>query len=168
MHIVGGNQRYEALKELGYEEIDVIFINEPDINREKALNIRLNNMSGDWDNDKLTAVFEELKLTHFDIELTGFDEDFVDDLLFDIEDDLDEDYVDRSIEDAFNSIYEGLNENEKLKDGISDNRVISFYTPDEDLFLKFLRFLGLSSLKLDKKRNIKLEDLECLKEWDTD
>ena len=38
-HIIGGNQRYEALKQLGYETVDVIYTTITDINREKALNI---------------------------------------------------------------------------------------------------------------------------------
>lgn len=71
-HILAGNQRVSALKELGYDEIDVIFIDEPDINREKALNIRLNNLSGDWDIGKLDNLFNELELEGFDLTLTGF------------------------------------------------------------------------------------------------
>lgn len=73
-HIVGGNQRYCALKSLGYNEVDVIFINEPDLNREKALNIALNKISGEWDEVKLHPLLEELSLSEFDIELTGFDD----------------------------------------------------------------------------------------------
>ena len=76
-HIVGGNQRYEALKQLGYTMIDVIYIDEPDINKEKALNIRLNNLSGEWDMPKLEKVIDELKMEKFDITLTGFDIDNV-------------------------------------------------------------------------------------------
>ena len=72
MHVVGGNQRVVALQELGYTEIDVIFINEPDINREKALNIRLNNLSGDWDIGKLDTIFQDLELEGFDLTLKGF------------------------------------------------------------------------------------------------
>ena len=71
-HIVGGNQRYECLKALGYNEIDVIFIEEHDLNREKALNIRLNNSSGDWDIGKLDTIFQDLELDGFDLTLTGF------------------------------------------------------------------------------------------------
>ena len=71
-HIVGGNQRYECLKALGYDEIDCIFIDEPDINREKAINIRLNNSSGDWDIGKLDNIFQDLELKGFDLSLTGF------------------------------------------------------------------------------------------------
>lgn len=73
-HIVGGNQRYEALKSLGYTEVDVVYINEPDPNREKALNIALNKISGEWDNEKLTQIFEEFRFEGFDTDLTGFDE----------------------------------------------------------------------------------------------
>ncbi len=73
-HIVGGNQRYCALKSLGYNEVDVIFINEPDINREKALNIALNKISGEWDLVKLADIIDDLELNDFDISLTGFDE----------------------------------------------------------------------------------------------
>ena len=76
-HIVGGNQRCLALKQLGYTMIDVIYIDEPDINKEKALNIRLNNLSGEWDMPKLEKVIDELKMEKFDITLTGFDIDNV-------------------------------------------------------------------------------------------
>lgn len=72
-HIVGGNQRCLALKQLGYNMIDVIYINEPDINKEKALNIRLNNLSGEWDKNKLQNILDDLKLQEFDVSLTGFD-----------------------------------------------------------------------------------------------
>ena len=72
-HIIGGNQRYEALKQLGYTEIDVSYVHITDINREKLLNIRLNNNSGDWDIGKLDTIFQDLELTGFDLTLTGFE-----------------------------------------------------------------------------------------------
>ena len=72
MHVVGGNQRVVALQELGYTEIDAVFIHEPDINREKAINIRLNNSSGDWDIGKLDTIFNDLEIEGFDLTLTGF------------------------------------------------------------------------------------------------
>lgn len=73
-HIVGGNQRYCALKSLGYTDVDVIFVDEPDLNREKALNIALNKISGEWDFVKLADILDDLELNDFDISLTGFDE----------------------------------------------------------------------------------------------
>lgn len=72
MHVVGGNQRVVALQELGYTEIDAVFIHEPDLNREKAINIRLNNSSGDWDIGKLDTIFNDLEIEGFDLTLTGF------------------------------------------------------------------------------------------------
>lgn len=74
-HILAGNQRILALKELGYTEVEVIYTNITDLNREKALNIRLNNLSGDWDIGKLDNIFQDLELTGFDLTLTGFQTD---------------------------------------------------------------------------------------------
>ena len=71
-HILAGNQRILALKELGYTEVEVIYTNITDLNREKALNIRLNNNSGDWDIGKLDTLFQDLELEGFDLTLTGF------------------------------------------------------------------------------------------------
>lgn len=73
-HIVGGNQRYAALKRLGYTTVDVIFIEEPNMSREKALNVALNKIAGDFDIPKLESLFDDLKLDDFDLTLTGFDE----------------------------------------------------------------------------------------------
>ena len=73
-HIIGGNQRYEALKSLGYTDVDVVFVDEPDSNREKTLNIALNKISGEWDFVKLADILDDLELNDFDISLTGFDE----------------------------------------------------------------------------------------------
>ena len=90
-HVVGGNQRYEALKSLGYTDVDVIFIDEPDLNREKALNIALNKISGEWDFVKLADIIDDLELNDFDISLTGFDEPELED--FGIEDPTDHESV---------------------------------------------------------------------------
>lgn len=73
-HIVGGNQRCKALKQLGYEEVDVVYVHIEDLAKEKACNVALNKISGDWDNDKLQVVLEEIELSPIDISLTGFDE----------------------------------------------------------------------------------------------
>ena len=72
-HIIGGNQRYEALKSLGYTDVDVVFVDEPDLNREKALNIALNKISGEWDFVKLADIIDDFELNDFNISLTGFD-----------------------------------------------------------------------------------------------
>ena len=92
MTVIGGHQRLKVLKELGYEEIQCIVV-DLDKNKEKALNLALNKISGEWDNDKLEAILAELKETDIDINITGFSNDEVDDILKDIigsnEDDFD-------------------------------------------------------------------------------
>ena len=73
-HVVGGNQRLRALIALGYDEVDCVYVHIEDINKEKACNVALNKISGDWDEDKLRIVLEDIELSPIDIKLTGFDE----------------------------------------------------------------------------------------------
>lgn len=73
MVVVGGHQRLKVLKELGYTDIDVVYVDLNDT-EEKALNIALNKISGDWDAEKLEDLLRDISLdTDFDLELTGFD-----------------------------------------------------------------------------------------------
>jgi hypothetical protein len=71
--VVGGHQRLAAAKALGWTEINTIIINEPSVMREKALNLALNKISGEWQFDKLGEMLSELNDGDFDIELSGFD-----------------------------------------------------------------------------------------------
>ena len=123
MTIIGGHQRYKVLEEeysknpKKYEELslirfgdigwvfidnDLVLDSEED---EKALNLALNKISGDWDTEKLTRLFTDLSSVKFDLSLTGFDtfevDLYLDDDLeaFDYEDyddeyDLPSDYMD--------------------------------------------------------------------------
>ena len=70
--VVGGNQRLKALRELGIEEVDVVVVDLDDA-KEKALNIALNKISGEWDFPKLKDLLTDIDTGDFDIELTGFD-----------------------------------------------------------------------------------------------
>jgi len=72
MTIIGGHQRAKVLKELGYTEIDCVVIN-IDKTKEKALNIALNKVTGEWDFESLAKLLDELKEEDYNIELTGFD-----------------------------------------------------------------------------------------------
>ena len=72
-HIVGGHQRLKVLADLGFEQVDCVVV-ELDETREKALNIALNKISGDWDESKLALLIADLDAADFDAELTGFDE----------------------------------------------------------------------------------------------
>ena len=61
------------MKDLGYELVDVIQV-DLDKTKEKALNIALNKISGEWDYDLLNDLLLELNNENFDISLTGFEE----------------------------------------------------------------------------------------------
>lgn len=79
--VVGGHQRLKVLKDLGYTDIEVVHV-DLDTNDEKALNIALNKISGQWDADKLEDILRELNLADdFDVELSGFELGELDTLL---------------------------------------------------------------------------------------
>ena len=46
--VVGGHQRLEVMKHLGYDQVDCVIV-DLDEQKEKALNIALNKISGEWD-----------------------------------------------------------------------------------------------------------------------
>ncbi|WP_406713293.1 site-specific DNA-methyltransferase [Trueperella pyogenes] len=71
--VVGGHQRLKVLADLGHTEVDCVVV-ELDETREKALNVALNKISGDWDEDKLALLIADLDASDFDVELTGFDD----------------------------------------------------------------------------------------------
>ena len=71
-NLVGGHQRLKILVSQGLQEVDVSVV-DLDEQQEKALNIALNKITGDWDNEKLALLLRDLESTDFDIELTGFD-----------------------------------------------------------------------------------------------
>ena len=62
-NIVSGHQRYEAAKQLGYSELDVVVVDLND-KQEKKLNVEMNNqaISGKYDDLKLAEILEILKL----------------------------------------------------------------------------------------------------------
>ena len=71
-NLVGGHQRLKILIGQGIKEIEVSVVDLPEA-KEKALNIALNKISGDWDFPKLKDLLQELDSGEFDISFTGFD-----------------------------------------------------------------------------------------------
>ena len=59
-NIVGGHQRLKVLVQKGYTEVQVVEV-ELNEQEERILNVSLNKISGRWDNEKLTAILDELK-----------------------------------------------------------------------------------------------------------
>jgi DNA modification methylase len=106
-NLVGGHQRYKILLERDIQEVECSVV-DLDENREKALNIALNKISGDWDLPRLKDLLEEIDTSDLDVELTGFDVDEIDDLMASVleskevqEDNFD---VDAAIEEVDESI----------------------------------------------------------------
>lgn len=80
--VVGGHQRLKVLIDMGINEVDCVVV-EMDENKEKALNVALNKISGEWDKDKLVLLISDLQAEDFDVSLTGFDAAEIDDLFKD-------------------------------------------------------------------------------------
>ncbi len=88
--VIGGHFRLEVAKELGYSAVPIIFVNIPDIEKEKELNLRLNKNTGEFDLE-LLAQFDESFLKD-----VGFDSEDLDDIfpkednpeIFDLEKEL--------------------------------------------------------------------------------
>lgn len=73
--VIGGHFRLEVTKDLGYEEVPVVYVDIPDIEKEKELNLRLNKNLGEWDLDLLKS-FEETVLANIGFEKDELDEIF--------------------------------------------------------------------------------------------
>ena len=72
-NLVGGHQRLKILLARGDREVACSVVDLPS-EREKALNLALNKISGDWDREKLASLLDELtQIPEFDVELTGFE-----------------------------------------------------------------------------------------------
>lgn len=79
--LIGGHQRLKVLQELGRTTAPCVVLSITDPKQERALNIALNKISGDWDIPKLKEVLTELDDGAFDITVTGFDEEELKDLI---------------------------------------------------------------------------------------
>ncbi|MGH2202148.1 DNA modification methylase, partial [Enterococcus faecalis] len=78
-NLVRGHQRIGVAKQLGlFNEIEVSVVDLP-LDKEKALKVALNKISGRWDEEKLSVILNELD--DETVNLTGFDTEEVDGLL---------------------------------------------------------------------------------------
>jgi len=71
-HVVGGHQRLKVLIDTGVTEVECVVVDMSE-EKEKALNVALNKISGDWDKEKLSLLIADLQGADFDVSLTGFD-----------------------------------------------------------------------------------------------
>lgn len=99
MTVIGGHQGLTVLEDLGYKKIECSV---QDLNKtqEKALNLALNKINGIWDNEKLEKILDELKELEFDMDITGFSQEELNEIFKDTleatEDDFD---VDKELEE---------------------------------------------------------------------
>ena len=77
--VIGGHQRLKVLADFGLKEVDCVVV-EFSEEKEKALNIALNKINGEWDTDKLAMLISDLQGSDFDVSLTGFEEAEIADL----------------------------------------------------------------------------------------
>jgi DNA modification methylase len=92
--LVSGHQRLKVLIAEGYKEVEVSVVR-LSIEKEKVLNLALNKIRGDWDEDLLARLLQELQaVPDFDMGLTGFDVPEVSELLDGLVEDRGEDDFD--------------------------------------------------------------------------
>ncbi len=73
---IGGHGRLKIAKDLGYTEVPVVYVNIPNIEKEKELNLRLNKNTGAWDMD-LLAEFDQSILADVGFSSEELDEVFM-------------------------------------------------------------------------------------------
>lgn len=79
--IIKGHQRRTVMMDMGYTEAWCIVLEIRDKQKEKALNIALNKITGKWDNAILKDILLELDLDGYDFTVTGFHRDDLEDLI---------------------------------------------------------------------------------------
>ena len=70
-NVVGGHQRLKVYKAMGKTEVEVWAV-DLDEQKEKAANIALNKLSGEFDMPMLKDILEEIDTGDLDMEITGF------------------------------------------------------------------------------------------------
>jgi len=101
-NIVGGHQRYKVLVAEGNTEVECVIV-KMSAEREKALNVALNKVTGDWEFEALAELIKDLEAQDFDVTLTGFDAAEIEDLFSQVHDKdaKDDDYdVNKALEEA--------------------------------------------------------------------
>jgi len=81
--IIGGHQRWKVLRDLGYTEVECSIVS-LDKTREKALNVALNKVGGEWDDDKLAELLKDIE-KDIDATITGFDMEEIRELIVSLE-----------------------------------------------------------------------------------
>jgi DNA modification methylase len=78
--VIGGHMRLLAAKHEGYETVPVVYTEFED-SKAAMLNIALNKISGEFDWPKLGDLFQEFDDGEFDLEMSGFSTEEIEDLM---------------------------------------------------------------------------------------
>ena len=70
--IISGHQRLSVLKHMGETEAECVVV-ELDALNERALNVAMNKVSGEWDEDLLAELLKDMEESGFDLGKTGFE-----------------------------------------------------------------------------------------------
>lgn len=140
--IVGGHQRYNILKELGYKEISCILVDLDEVD-EIELNLSLNKNTGYWDNEKLKDIFTNIDFDEEEKYITGFSDEEIENLKTDFIEDL--------VNEDFSDI--GTNPLNKFSMTFTIDKVY------EEKFLAYVKLFG-------KDKLIELMTAEVIKEVD--
>ncbi|MBD5504609.1 MAG: ParB N-terminal domain-containing protein [Lachnospiraceae bacterium] len=141
--LVSGHQRLNVMLAEGVEETKVVIVDmEPE--KEKALCIALNKISGQWDYGALADILEELRDSTVDILATGFSDNEIADLLGELQDE---------IGDGEKPDVESVGKKEDTKDGVPC--MVGEYTfripngPYKDMMADVREKVGFSKEKVE-------------------
>lgn len=145
--VIGGHFRLHVAKLLGLEEIPVVYLNIPDIKKEKELNLRLNRNTGEWDLEILKTFELEMLMD------VGFDDNDLSDIWDDaLEIDDDEFDLEKEVEK--------INE-PKTKTGyiyqLGEHVLICGDSTEESTVAKLTKKKEVSMLYFDSPYNISLD-----------
>lgn len=113
--IIAGNQRYKVLVDLGYTEVDCVEVDVSE-QEEKTLNLAMNKIDNEWDMAALKDLLQELDTGELDMDLTGFEDWEIEQLMTQVhQDDVSEEIVEEAEEEKFQVIVHCLDENEQYE-----------------------------------------------------
>lgn len=144
--VIGGHFRLKVAKDLGIKEVPVVYLNIPDIEKEKELNLRLNRNTGEWDLDLLKEL--DLKIL-LDVGFTDEDLTKIWDDVVEIED------------DNFNSENEVTNTNSiDISEGdlfqLGEHRLICGDSTNKEVVAKLVKDKVVDMVYCDPPYNIAL------------
>ncbi len=85
-HLVGGHQRLTVLRDLGHTTAPTVLVDLDEL-REKALNVALNKIAGEWDMPLLKDLLLDIERSGGDQTLTGFDPKEIEEIITSYRDD---------------------------------------------------------------------------------